>query len=64
MKLIFSVLEDVREEWRRGEVEVERILIERRRELEEHRDILDDGRSAVEAAKGLLRETVEDYLSK
>jgi len=45
-------------------VEIERMLIERRKELEEHMDMLDGRRSAVEAAKGLLRETVEYYLSK
>jgi len=45
-------------------VEIERMLIERRKELEEHMDMLDGRRSAVEAAKGLLRETVVDYLSK
>ena len=45
-------------------MEIERMLIERRKELEEHRDMLDGRRSAVEAAKGLLRETVEYYLSK
>lgn len=45
-------------------VEIERMLIERRKELEEHRDMLDGRRSAVGAAKGLLRETVEYYLSK
>ena len=45
-------------------VEIERMVIERRKELEEHRDMLDGRRSAVEAAKGLLRETVEYYLSK
>jgi len=43
---------------------VERMLRERRRELEKRRDTLNGRRSAVEAAKGLLKETVEGYLSR
>jgi len=44
--------------------EVRRMLTERKRKLEEHKDMLDGRRDAVEASKGLLREAVQNYLSK
>jgi len=44
--------------------EVRRMLTKRKRKLEEHKDMLDGRRDAVEASKGLLREAVENYLSK
>ena len=44
--------------------EVERMLRERRRQLDEYKAILEKRRTALVAAKRLLRETVEYYLSK
>jgi len=44
--------------------EVRRMLGERKNMLKEYRDVLHHKRDAVEASKGLLKETVERYLSE
>ncbi len=44
--------------------EVRRMVGERKKKLKEYREVLDHMRGSVEASKGLLKETVEEYLSK